>query len=128
MHRLNPLTLYILRLVLSTTEIIFILFFIYKLRQAHHSTKERVKKYKENKPTHPFLSVNKVVLLLLIAVELPPFISSILCLFNNGQDKFILANLIILKVSLVIYTVYKLTNWLKSISSYPPLKLLIKVT
>jgi len=91
-------------------------------------TKERVKEYKENNFIYPFLSVNKVVLLLLITIELPPFISSIVYLFNNGQDNIILLNFIMFKVSLIIYIVYRLTNWLKSISFYPPLKLLIKVT
>ena len=128
LYRLNPLILYILRLVLSIIKITFILFFVYKLRQARYLTKEHVKEYKENKPIYPFLFANKVVLLFLIAVELPPFISLILCLFNNRQDKLILADLIILKVSLVIYTVCKLTNWLRSVSSYPPLELLIRVT
>ena len=90
--------------------------------------KEYVKECKENKPIYPFLSINKVVLLFLIAIELPFFINSILCLFNNRQDNFILANLIVLKVSLVIYIVYKLINWLQSISFYPPLELLIRVT
>ena len=86
LHRLNPLASHVLRLVLSTTETTFILFFVYKLRQARHSTKERVKGCKVNNPTHSFLSANEAVLLLFIAVELPPFISSIVCLFNNGQD------------------------------------------
>lgn len=61
----------------------FISFFVYKLRQACYLTKKRVKEYKENKPIYPFLFANKVVLLLLIAVELPPFISLIVCLFNT---------------------------------------------
>ena len=130
LYRLNPLVLYILQLVLLTIKTTFISFFVYKLRQARHSTKERVKEYKENKPTHPFLSVNKVVLSLLIAIELPPFINSIVCLFNNRQDDLILilANLIMLKVSFVTYTVCKLTNWLRFVFSYPPLQLLIRVT
>ena len=83
LYRLNPLVLYILRLVLSTTEIMFILFFVYKIRQSHHLTKKFVKECKVNELTRPFLSVNEVVFLLLIALELPPIISSILCLFNN---------------------------------------------
>ena len=68
-------------------------------------SKERIKECKENKPIYPFLSINKVILLLLIAIELPPFISLILYLFNNN---LILLNIIMLKVSLVIYIVYKL--------------------
>ena len=87
---------------MSTTEIIFILFFMYKMRQARYLTKKCVKECKENKPIYPFLSVNKVVFLLLIAIEFPLFISSILCLFNNRQDNFILLNFIVLKVSLHI--------------------------
>ena len=77
-------------------------------------TKERVKECKENDYIYPFLSVNKVILLLLIAIELPTFISLIICLivclFNNRQDNLILLDLIILKVSFIIYAVYKLTN------------------
>jgi len=125
LHRLNPLVPYILRLVLLTIETMFILFFAYKLRQARHSSKERVKEYKENKSIYPFLYTNKVILLLLIAIELPLFISLILYLFNN---KLILVNLIILKVSLIIHTAYKLANWLRSVSFYPPLEPLVGVT
>jgi len=114
LHRLNPLIPYILRLVLSTIKTIFILFFVYKLRQAYYLTEKYVKEYKENNCIYPFLSINKVILLLLIAIELPTFISLIvyliIYLFNNRQDNLILLNLIILKVSFVIYTVYKLTN------------------
>ena len=128
LYRLNPLTIYILRLVLLTIEIIFISFFIYKLRQACHLTKKYIKKYQKNKLIYSFLFINKVVLLFLIAVKLPPFISSILCLFNNGQDKLILANFIMFKISLVIYIVCKLINWLKFISFYSLLELLIGVT
>ena len=113
---------------MSTIKTIFILFFIYKLRQAYYLTEERVKECKENNFIYPFLSVNKVVLLLLITVELPPFISLIVYLFNNGQDNIILLDFIVLKVSLVIYAVCGLANWLRSVSSYPPLELLIKVT
>jgi len=127
LHRLNPLVLYILRLVLSTTKTIFILFFVYKLRRARYLTEKRVKECKENNFIYPFLFTNKVILLLLIAVELPPFISLIICLFNNGQDNIILLDLIVLKVSLVTHAVYGLANWLRSISSYPPSELLIKV-
>ena len=58
LYRLNPLAPHILRLVLSTIETIFILFFIYKLRQAYYLSKECIKECKENKPTHPFLFVN----------------------------------------------------------------------
>jgi len=114
LHRLNPLTPYILQLVLSTIKTTFILFFVYKLRQACYLTKECIKECKENDYIYPFLSINKVIFLLLIAIELPTFISLIICLiiclFNNRQDNLILLNLIILKVSFVIYTVYKLTN------------------
>jgi len=128
LHRLNPLIPYILRLVLSTTKTIFISFFVYKLKQAYYLTKECVKECKENNFIYPFLSINKVILLLLIAVELPPFISSIVYLFNNRQDNIILLDLIMLKINLVMHAVYRLANWLRSVSSYPPLKLLIKVT
>jgi len=114
LHRLNPLAPYILRLVLSTIETTSILFFVHKLRQARHLTEERVKECKENDCTHPFLSANEVVLLLLIATELPTFISSIVCLivclFNNGQDNLILLDLIVLEVSFVTHAVYELTN------------------
>jgi len=114
LHRLNPLTPYILQLVLSTIKTISILFFVYKLRQAYYLTEERIKECKENNCIYPFLSVNKVILLLLIAIELPTFISLIICLivclFNNRQDNLILLDLIILKVSFIIYAVYKLTN------------------
>ena len=123
LYRLNPLTPYILRLVLSTIETTFILFFAYKLRQARHLSEERVKECKENKPTYPFLSVNKVILSLLIAVELPPFINSILYLFNNN----FLFDLIVLKISLITYIAYKLADWLRSIFFYPPLEPLIGV-
>ncbi|OCL08312.1 hypothetical protein AOQ84DRAFT_407111 [Glonium stellatum] len=103
---LNPLAPYILRLVLSTIETTFILFFVHKLRQARHLTEERVKECKENDCTHPFLSANEVVLLLLIATELPTFISSIVCLivclFNNGQDNLILLDLIVLEICLFL--------------------------
>ena len=102
MHRLNPLALHILQLVLSTTETMFILFFVHKLRQAHHLTEKYVKVCQVNMPTHPFLSANEVVFSFLIAVEFLLFISLILCLFNNGQDNFILLNFIILEVSLYI--------------------------
>ena len=81
-------------------------------------SKEYIKEYKENKPTHPFLLANEFILLLLIAVELLAFISLILYLCNNN---LILLDLIILKVSLIIYIAYKLANWLRSISFYPPL-------
>jgi len=80
LYRLNPLTPYILQLILSTIKTIFILFFIYKLRQTHYLTKERVKECKENNYIYPFLSINKVIFLLLIAIELPTFISSIIYL------------------------------------------------
>ena len=114
LYRLNPLAPYILRLVLSTIETIFILFFVYKLRQARHLTEECIKECKKNNCIHPFLSKNKVVLLLLIAIELPTFISLIvcliICLFNNRQDSLILLDLIVLEVNFVIYTVYELTN------------------
>jgi len=83
LHRLNPLVPHILQLVLSTTKTIFILFFVYKLRRARYLTEERVKECKENNSIHSFLSINKVILSLLIAVELPPFISLIVYLFNN---------------------------------------------
>ena len=69
-------------------------------------SKEYIKECKENKPIHPFLLANKFILLLLITIELLAFISLILYLFNNN----LLLNLIILKVSLIIYTAYKLTN------------------
>jgi len=127
LHRLNPLIPHILRLVLSTTETIFISFFIYKLRRAYYLTEERVKEYKENNSIYPFLSINKVVLLLLIAIELPPFISLIIYIFNNGQDNIILLDLIMLKISLVMHIVYRLTNWLRSVSSYSPSELFIKI-
>jgi len=114
LHRLNPLAPYILRLVLSTIKTMSILFFVHKLRQAYYLIKERVKEYKENDCIYPFLSINKIVLLLLIAIELPTFISLIVyfivCLFNNRQDNFILLDLIILKVSFITYTVYKFIN------------------
>jgi len=103
-----------LRLVLSTIKTISILFFVYKLRQAYYLTEEHVKKCKENNYIYSFLSINKVILLLLIVTELPTFISLIIyliiCLFNNRQDNLILLDLIILKVSFIIYIVYKLTN------------------
>jgi len=86
-------------------------------------SKECIKECKENKPIYPFLSANKVILLLLITIELPPFISLILYLFNNN----LLLNLIVLKVSLIIYIAYKLANWLRSVSFYPPLEPLIRV-
>jgi len=68
-----------------------------------------------------------VVLLLLIAVELPPSISLILCLCNNN---LILLNLdlIVLEVSLIIYIAYKVANWLRSVLFYPPLEPLVRVT
>src|SRR6266576_5115726 len=89
LYRLNPLAPHILRFVLSTTEIIFILFFIYKIRQSHHLTKKFIKKCKVNKPIYPFLSANKVIFLLLFTLKLPLIISAILYLFNNGQDNFL---------------------------------------
>ena len=125
LYRLNPLAPYILRLVLLTIETTFILFFAYKLRQARYLTKECIKECKENKPIYPFLFANKVILLLLIAMELPPSISLILYLYNNN---LILLNLIILKVSLIIYIAYKLANQFRSVSFYPPLEPLIRVT
>ena len=88
-------------------------------------TEEYIKECKENKPIYPFLFTNKVILLLLIAIELPPSISLILYLCNNN---LILLNLIILKVSLIIYTACELANWLRSVSFYPPLEPLIRVT
>src|SRR6266567_1358426 len=98
----------------------FILLFMHKMRQSRHLTKKFVKECKVNKPTRPFLSINKVVLLLLIALELPLIISSILYLFNNRQDNFLLLDLIVRKVSLYTYIInYKATNWLRSISFYP---------
>ena len=127
LHRLNPLAPHILRLVLLMIETTFILFFAYKLRQAWHLSKERVKECKENKPIYPFLFANKVVLLLLIAIELPLSISSILCLCNNNLILLDL-DLIMLKVSLITYTAYKVANWLRSILFYPPLEPLIGVT
>ena len=105
LYRLNPLALYIVQLVLLITETMFISFFIHKIRQAYYSTKEYIKECKENKPIYPFLSVNKVILLLLITIEFPLFISLILCLFNNKQDNFILLNFIIFEVSLHIQIV-----------------------
>ena len=117
LHRLNPLAPHILRLVLSTIETTFILFFVYKLRQACYLSKECVKECKENKPTHPFLFANEFILLLLIAIELLAFISSILCLFNNN----LLLDLIVLEVSLITHTACELADWLRSVSFYPPL-------
>jgi len=87
---------------------------MHKLRQAHYLTKERIKKCKENDYIYPFLSINKVIFLLLIAIELPTFISLIIYLivylFNNKQDNLILLDFIVFKVSFIIYAVYKLTN------------------
>jgi len=114
LHRLNPLAPYILRLVLLTIKTTSILFFMHKLRQAYYLTEERIKECKENNCIYFFLFANEVIFLLLIAIELPTFISLIICLivclFNNGQDNLILLDLIVLKVSFIIYTVYKLTN------------------
>jgi len=113
-----------LRLVLLTIETTFILFFAYKLRQARYLSKERVKEYKKNKPIYPFLFANKVILSLLITIELPQSISLILYLYNNN---LILPNLIMLEVSSITHAAYKLANWLKFVSFYPPLKPLFRV-
>ena len=101
---------------------------MYKLKQAYYLTKERVKECKENNFIYSFLSINKIILLLLIAIELLFFISLIIYLFNNRQDNIILFYFIIFKVSLVTHAVYRLANWLRFISFYPPLELLIRVT
>jgi len=73
LHRLNPLAphIFAISIINHKNHVYFI--FAYKLRQARYLSKECIKECKENKPIYPFLFANKVILLLLIAIELPPF-------------------------------------------------------